>query len=98
MGFTVNQIAAPVSADKREVIEKARRLCGISPDKIKSADIHKTSLDARKRSNIHFVHSVYFELADPAEEQRLCAKKGFCRIADEPAQPNFSDKSARAER
>ena len=33
MGFTVNQIAAPVSADKREVIEKARRLCGISPDK-----------------------------------------------------------------
>ena len=92
MGFTVNQIAAPVSADKREVIEKARRLCGISPDKIKSADIHKTSLDARKRSNIHFVHSVYFELADPAEEQRLCAKKGFCRIADEPAQPNFSDK------
>ena len=92
MGFTVNQIAAPVSADKREVIEKARRLCGISPDKIKSADIHKTSLDARKRSNIHFVHSVYFELADPAEEQRLCAKKGFCRIAEEPAQPNFSDK------
>lgn len=92
MGFTVNQIAAPVSADKREVIEKARRLCGISPDKIKSADIHKTSLDARKRSNIHFVHSVYFELADPAEEQRLCAKKGFCRMADEPAQPNISDK------
>jgi hypothetical protein len=74
----------PVSADKQAVIDRARKLCGLSARQIKSADIHKTSLDARRRGNIHFVHAVYLELHDAEEEVRLCGKLNFCKLA-EPA-------------
>ena len=36
--------------------------------------IYKSSLDARKRNDIHYVHSVYAELTDPAREERICEK------------------------
>lgn len=81
MAVIINQVSAPVDADKRAVIAKAAKLCGLSPRRIKTADIHKTSLDARRRENIHFVHSVYIELFDPEEEVKLCGKFDFCRLA-----------------
>lgn len=93
MAVIVNQITMPVDAEKQAVIDKARKLCGLSARQIKNADIHKTSLDARRRGNIHFVHTVYFELFDPAEEVKLCSRAEFCKLAV-PAviEPVISDK------
>jgi hypothetical protein len=81
MSVIVNNISMPVGADKQAVIEKARKLCSLSSSQIKTADIHKTSLDARRRNNIHFVHAVYFELFEPQDEMKLCAKNAFCKLS-----------------
>ena len=84
MAIIVNNISAPLEMKSEEVIAKALKLCGLTAAGILSADIHKTSLDARKRGSIHFVHSVYIELDDPAAEKRICDKLSSCRYA-EPA-------------
>ncbi|MCD7741573.1 MAG: hypothetical protein LUI06_05170 [Ruminococcus sp.] len=81
MALIVNPVMAPIDLGCDEVIERARKLCGISLSSIKRADIHKTSLDARRRSNIHFVHSVYFELLDQSEELRICKSNKLCKLA-----------------
>lgn len=84
MPVIVNQIKAPVDRTADEVTAKAIKMCGLSQDRILSADIHKTSLDARKRNDIHFVHSVYLELSDSEAEKKLCDKFKFCTYS-EPA-------------
>ncbi len=93
MAIIINQISMPVNADKNDVIEKALKICGISRSQLTAADIHKTSLDARKRNNIHFVHSVYAELNDSAAEEKLCGKYAFCKLASSSEiKPVLSDK------
>ena len=81
MPIIVNNISAGTGASAEEVIDKARKKIGVTLSQTVRADIHKSSLDARKRDNIHFVHSVYIELADPRREQRICAKDKSCRLA-----------------
>ena len=84
MAIIVNNISAPLEMKSEEVIGKALRLCGLRAGNALRADIYKTSLDARRRGSIHFVHSVYIELQDPAAEKKICDKLSFCRFA-EPA-------------
>lgn len=72
MPVIINQIKSPLDASEAEIIEKAVRLTGVNRSDIISAQIHKTSLDARKQNDICFVHSVYISLADADVEKRLC--------------------------
>jgi hypothetical protein len=43
-------------------------LLGISEDCVQSAHIVKTSLDARKRTDVHFIHSVSVSLESGEQE------------------------------
>lgn len=74
MPVIVNQISSPLGADKDDVIEAARKRLGVSPAEIDGANIYKTSLDARKREKIHYVHSVIFTLKN-ADRERLLVEK-----------------------
>lgn len=74
MPVIVNQISSPLGADKESVIETARKKLGVSPAEVRKAHIYKTSLDARKRDSIHYVHSVIFTLASEKREKQLTAK------------------------
>ncbi|MEM1483979.1 NAD(P)/FAD-dependent oxidoreductase [Oscillospiraceae bacterium PP1C4] len=62
MSIIVNSITTSLSEDKSAAISKAISLLGISADAVKSSCIIKTSLDARKRTDTHFVHSVAITL------------------------------------
>lgn len=75
MPIIINQIKCPLNADKDRVIAKALNASGISSNDVADAQIHKTSLDARKQNNIHFVHSVFIRLKDPDKEKALCDGK-----------------------
>ncbi|MBR1724949.1 MAG: hypothetical protein IJ723_08045, partial [Ruminococcus sp.] len=92
MALIVNNISSPLGMPAEEVIAQALKLCGLAPDSTLRADIHKTSLDARRRGSIHFVHSVYIELDDPAAEKKICERVKSCRFT-EPAviMPRFGD-------
>ena len=77
----------------RNVKTERSRGKDINDTKLKRNDtlktgIYKTSLDARKRSDIHFVHSVYADLGNSALEKKLCEKDPSLQYIDsEVAKP-----------
>lgn len=72
MPIIINNITSSLDASERDIIYKALDSVGITRET--DAKIYKTSLDARKRSNIHFVHSVYADLGDESIEKALETK------------------------
>ncbi len=74
MPVIVNQISSPLSADEKSIFDNAVKKLGIGKSHILECRIHKTSLDARKRNDIHFVHSVFIRLDDSELEKKLCEK------------------------
>ena len=71
MPIIINQIKSSLSAKKDIIICKALKQAGLTNNDILTAEIHKTSLDARKQNNIQFVHSVFLQLKDNTKEQQL---------------------------
>lgn len=74
MPIIVNQIKSGLKSEKHEIINKAIKLAGLNKNQIKTAEIYKTSLDARKQDNIQFVHSVFINLNDSKEEKEFCRR------------------------
>ena len=82
MPLIVSQIKASLKSSKEYVIASAIKLCGISGSDVVSADIHKTSLDARKQNNIRFVHSVIITLTDKILEEKICKNNACCSLVE----------------
>lgn len=75
MPIIITQVKASLSQKREAVIAKALKMAGIRENDVESADIHKTSLDARKRDNIFFVHAVSVSLKDKSAEERVAIQK-----------------------
>ena len=69
----INEIALPVNYDEEDLKKAAARKIGCCKRDIILVKILKKSLDARKKSDIHYVLSAAVEIKD---EERLL-KKGF---------------------
>ena len=81
MPVIITQIKGRLSEPEDSVISHALKMAGIfKSDTVKTA-IYKTSLDARKQNDIHFVHSVYAELKEP-ESERIIGEKKFCKYIE----------------
>ena len=74
MPIIVNQISSPLNATEQEVISTALKKLGSASKHAIECEIHKSSLDARKRNDIHFVHSVFVTLDSADLEKKLCEK------------------------
>lgn len=83
MPIIINQIKSSLSAKPGEVIKKALSRAGLSSDCAANAEIYKTSLDARRQKDIHFVHSVFVRLGDNAAEKALCEKNTQLTFVEE---------------
>ena len=59
MPLIINNIRGELGEETGSVIKRALKRAGISEYLTVKTGIYKTSLDARKRGDIHFVHSVY---------------------------------------
>ncbi len=68
MSILIHSISTSIQEDSQEAVKKAISLLGISEDSVQSAHIVKTSLDARKRTDVHFVHSVSVTLESGEQE------------------------------
>ncbi len=83
--ITVSQIRLPLSADKREAIDSAIKLLNIPKEAVKSANISKISVDARRKtptlvySVAVFLHSENIEhtLKNKAPNVRVTKQEGF---------------------
>lgn len=69
----INEIALPLNYDDEQLKKAAAERLGCKPSQILSVRIIKKSLDARKKSDIHFVLSVAAE----TENEKALIKKGF---------------------
>ncbi len=74
MAIIVNQIKAKLTQSHESIIDSAVRSLHINKSLIRDAQIHKISLDARKRQDIHYVCSVFIKLSDIQLEKTLCEK------------------------
>lgn len=83
MAVIISDINTPLNSDDNAVISAALKKAGITEKNIRRCGVYKTSLDARKRNNIHKVSSVRIELNDPAEEEALCGRLEKCSYAQE---------------
>ena len=81
MPVIIDKISSALDASEKDIVATALTSVGLTSDSAVKARIHKTSLDARKRNNIHFVHSVYVELASEEDELKLAASSDLCRYA-----------------
>ncbi len=82
MPLIVSQIQAGLYDDKDTIIRKALYKTGLNSSCVINSDIYKTSLDARKQNNIHFVHSVIIELDNPDTEQKISDKFACCSFIE----------------
>ncbi|MDO5560209.1 MAG: NAD(P)/FAD-dependent oxidoreductase [Oscillospiraceae bacterium] len=83
MPIIISGINSALDADKNTAAYAAAAKIKMSLSDFVSYDIYKTSLDARKQNDIHFVHSVYAKLCDRKLEQHLCDKYPFCNYIDD---------------
>ena len=91
MPLIINNIRGELGEETGSVIKRALKRAGISEYLTVKTGIYKTSLDARKRGDIHFVHSVYAELYDSGME--LCVnEKDVKRIEKSVFNPVISAK------
>ncbi len=74
MPLILQNIKTPIGASKDEIITVALKQYKISPQNVKSAGIYKSSVDARKREDIHFVSSVLITLSNEALEKTLASR------------------------
>ncbi len=75
MAVLIRSVKAPLGADEEAVFEAALKKTGRKNASLMK--IHKTSLDARKHEDIHFVHTVYAEFESSAAEEKLARRYDF---------------------
>lgn len=91
--YIIQNIRLPIEASKDEVFACAtqRLLKFFSKMAIGKMKIHKSSVDARKKTDIRFVYSVAAEIDGGADDEMLAAD-GIVPTADEKMEIRFGDK------
>ena len=58
MSIIVSNVKTGLNKDREGIFETARRTAKLKPEQIEAMYLVKSSVDARKKSNIHIVSSV----------------------------------------
>lgn len=91
MPIILSNISCPVGSAQNEIIAKALKTLDLRESDVLGAGVYKTSLDARKRDDIHSVCSVLLRLKDESREHRLAEKRRDVRYFEETEpQPRIS--------
>lgn len=82
MPVIISQIKSSLNNNRDSVIKKALSNVSLNETDVKCSEIFKTSLDARKQNNIHFVHSIFVKLESIEAEKNLCKKYACCSFIE----------------
>lgn len=82
MPVIISGIKMPLDANEDNIYSKALKSVSIKRSDVRKIEIHKTSIDARDRNNIRFVHSVFIELLDLSREKELCKRYNFASYCE----------------
>lgn len=93
MPLIINNIRGELDETSSSVIIRGLKKAEIDPGNVLRSGIYKTSLDARKRNDIHFVHSVFVELPDGFNET-AAIKRDVKQVERSVFAPEISGKKA----
>ena len=62
----INDIRLPLDGDEAQLRRKVASILGVSPNRVGQLELMRKSIDARKKSNVHFVCSVRCQVEDEA--------------------------------
>jgi len=79
----ISNIRLPVDGDEALLREKAAKALGVRPGDILTLSLHRQSIDARKKSDVHLVCTVWATLNHEGAILRR-APKGVSAVADTP--------------
>ncbi len=82
MPLIISQVRSSLSETPNEIFRSAIKSINISEKSVSSFSIYKTSLDARRNNDIHFVHSVMINLHNKNDEINLCKKNACCSLIE----------------
>ena len=79
----IGNLKLSLSDDEKKLYSRAARALGISPKEIRELKIIKKAVDAREKTNVHFVFSV--EVAVSGDEKKIVSKLSRRDITIKPA-------------
>ena len=79
----VNNLKLPVDGDEALLLRRTARALNVRPGDILDCSLHRQSIDARKKSDVHLVCTVRVTLKEEASVLRR-APKGVTAVADIP--------------
>ncbi|MFA5658252.1 MAG: NAD(P)/FAD-dependent oxidoreductase, partial [Oscillospiraceae bacterium] len=82
MPVIISNIRSSLDEKPHDIIMKALKSVCVPACDTRFCEIYKTSLDARRQSDIHFVHSIIIELKDQLHESALCKKYACCSLIE----------------
>ncbi len=88
MPIIVQNLKLPLGTKPQEICNQALKSLGLSS--AVQVGVYKSSLDARKRTDIHIVASVYIKLESPEKEQALALKSGAKYFEEPTLSPQIS--------
>ena len=68
----IGNLKLSLSDDEKKLYSRAARALGISPKEIRELQIIKKAVDAREKTNVHFVFSV--EVAVSGDEKKIVSR------------------------
>ena len=80
----IQNIVLPLDGGQAQLKKKAARILGIRPDAINSLTLARQSIDARKKSDVHYVCTVDVTVADEAKVMARCRDKHVSLHQDAP--------------
>lgn len=75
----LSNLSLPVGGDELTLKRKAAKLLGVSPDSFTAFSLVRQSIDARKKSDVHYVCTVDVALPDEASVARLAGGRALLR-------------------
>ena len=78
--IVVNNIQTLLGEPEEAAVRKALKKLGIAREQVEEAHVTKTSLDARKQSDIRMVHSVAVKLRSRREEEAAAKRDPNAQI------------------
>ena len=80
----ISNLNLPIDGDEALLLRRAARALGVSPDDISQLSLHRQSIDARKKSDVHLVCTVRVTLNNKEDAVLRRALRGVVRVADSP--------------
>ena len=80
----IQNIPLPLDGDEDLLRRRAARILGVKPQAIQSLTLARQSIDARKKSQVHYVCTVDVEAADEAGIAARCGDRRVCLHRPQP--------------